>query len=182
MEAELEQLWADWRRDTDAASAEAERVRDESNRRRAIASSSSSSSSTSDSSSSSSASSRGEVPDKFRKGGQAYLGKRRYRSMLPKGIATALAAHCGLPPGQKIADVQRALCEIMVATAVDLEKQQHTEPVLAPVSVLDSVPGGNGEVLLSLSLSPTASTEDILRHVDVVGVEELARRGRCHRS
>ena len=34
-----------------------------------------------------------------------------------------------------------------------------------------------GDILLS----PTATTEEILKHVDIVGVEELARRGQEHR-
>ena len=34
-------------------------------------------------------------------------------------VATALAAHCRLPPGRMVADVQRGLCETMMATAAD---------------------------------------------------------------
>ena len=36
--------------------------------------------------------------------------ERGYRSMLPRGFATQLVAHFGIPPGQKAADIQRGLC------------------------------------------------------------------------
>ena len=112
---------------------------------------------------------------------------RRYRSMLPKGIATALAAHCRLPPGRMVADVQRGLCETMMATAAMTTAAAEAAEGVAGASTTSATTTSAtttsaatplpGDILLS----PTATTEEILKHVDIVGVEELARRGQEHR-
>jgi len=44
-------------------------------------------------------------------GGHGSLGRRFYKEMLPKGFATTLASHFRLPPGQRVADIQRGLCQ-----------------------------------------------------------------------
>ena len=95
--------------------------------------------------------------------------------MLPKGFATALATHCRLPPGRLIADVQRGLCENMIATAATAGAASRNLPRAESSSCAakkSTLP----------PLSPTASTADILQYVDIVGVEALAQRGQEQRS
>ena len=165
MEADLRALWEDWRDETGAAVAEAERMADESQRRAAVASGGA------------------EDPD-----GKGFLGRRRYRSMLPKGIATALAAHCRLPPGRMVADVQRGLCETMMATAAMTTAAAEAAEGVAGASTTSATSATSATTTSAATplpgdilLSPTATTEEILKHVDIVGVEELARRGQEHR-
>ena len=153
MEADLKSLWRAWQVESNIVATEADRVRDEASRRASMARSGAEGS----------------------RGGDASLGQRRYRSMLPKGFATALATHCRLPPGRLIADVQRGLCENMIATAATAGAASRNLPRAESSSWAakkSTLP----------PLSPTASTADILQYVDIVGVEALAQRGQEQRS